>query len=75
MENKQRMSKLAIAALIFGILGVVLKPAPLIAIICAETFRYQNKKRENPLKGQKIAWWGFGLGLLFLAIRIIEIFL
>lgn len=75
MENTNPISKLAIASLIFGILGIVLKPAPLIAIILAETFRYNNKKREAPLRGQAIAWWGFGLGLLFLLIRIIEIFL
>ena len=75
MEDKRKISKLAIAALIFGILGIVFKPAPVIAIILAETFRYNNKKKEFPMKGQVLAWWGFGLGLLFLIIRIVEIFL
>jgi hypothetical protein len=75
MEEKKRVSGLAIASLVFGILGIVLKPAPIIAIILAETFRYKNKKREFPLRGKIIAWWGFGLGLLFLAIRLIEIFI
>ena len=74
-EEKIKISRLAIASLIFGVLGVALKPAPIIAIILSETFRYNNKKKETPLGGAKIAWWGFGLGVLFLAIRIIEIFL
>ncbi|OGX10846.1 MAG: hypothetical protein A2351_05780 [Omnitrophica bacterium RIFOXYB12_FULL_50_7] len=75
MEENQKTSKLAISALVFGILSVILKPAPIIAIILAETFRYNNKKRDVPLKGAKIAWWGFGLGLFFLIIRIVEIFI
>ena len=74
-EGTQRISKLAIAALIFGILGIILKPAPIVAIILAETFRYNNKKKEVPLRGKGIAWWGFGLGLFFLIIGIIKIFL
>ena len=73
--STQRISKLAIAALIFGILGIILKPAPIVAIILAETFRYNNKKKEVPLRGKGIAWWGFGLGLFFLIIGIIKIFL
>ena len=75
MEQKQKMSKLAIAALVFGILSIGLVPGAIIAIICAETFRYQNKRREAPLRGQKLAWWGFGLGLFVLIIRVIEIFI
>jgi hypothetical protein len=74
-EGKQRISKLAVAALIFGILGIILKPAPLVAIILAETFRYNNKKREIPLRGKGMAWWGFGLGVLFLTMSLAMIFI
>jgi hypothetical protein len=75
MDENSKVSKLAIAALVFGILSVILKPAAIIAIILAETFRYQNKKREIPLRGSAIAWWGFGLGVLFLILRLADIFI
>ena len=70
MAEKQKVSKLAIAALIFGVLGVISQQAAWIAIILAETFRYNNKKKEIPLRGKEIAWWGFGLGVLFALGRI-----
>lgn len=70
MEEKQKVSKLAIAALIFGVLGAISQQSAWAAIILAETFRYNNKKREIPLRGKVIAWWGFGLGALFALGRI-----
>jgi hypothetical protein len=70
MEGKQKISKLAIASLVFGILGILNQTSAWIAIILAETFRYNNKKRESPLGGKAIAWWGFGLGALFALSRI-----
>lgn len=75
MEEKQKLSKLAVASLIFGILGIISQTSAWIAIILAETFRYNNKKREMPLRGKAIAWWGFGLGVLFALSRIVLIIL
>jgi len=73
MEGKTKISKLAIASLVFGILGMVNQTSAWIAIILAETFRYNNKKRALPLRGRAIAWWGFGLGACFALTRIVLI--
>lgn len=75
MSEKQKISKLSIAALVFGIIGIFLNVAPVIAIILAETFRYNNKKREVPLGGKALAWWGFGLGVASLCVNITFILL
>ncbi len=72
-EIREKTSKLAIASLVLGILGLFVALAPLIAIIIAETFRYNNKKRDVPLGGSRIAWWGFGLGVFSILMNFIVI--
>lgn len=75
MSNDRKISKLAVAAFVFGILGIFLNVAPVVAIILAETFRYNNKKKQVPLGGKGLAWWGFGLGVFSLCVNIAMIFL
>lgn len=70
VNEEPKFSKLAIAALAFGILGVLNQQAAWVAIFLAEAFRYRNKKREVPLRGKGIAWVGFILGAVFALGRI-----
>jgi len=55
MSNDAPISKLAIASLALAIFGIMIPECSYLSVVCAIIYQAQNKKRKEPLLGNKLA--------------------
>jgi len=71
MAEQGKLSVLACVALFFAVIGALIPQACYVGLILAMIFEFQNKKREVPLKGIRLAYWAAGLSVFWIFVRIL----